>query len=94
MHATGILTKSGKKFWSTKDKGQKPFACKVSDHTLALALSLVALLQLLQRLQADPSTVVVTQMGVGQLIPGWDQGVLGMKLGEVSCEQTKSNQSA
>ena len=40
MHATGILTKSGKKFWSTKDKGQKPFACKVNviTHTLALSL--------------------------------------------------------
>ncbi|KAF4708493.1 Peptidyl-prolyl cis-trans isomerase fkbp12, partial [Perkinsus olseni] len=41
---------TGKKFWSTKDAGQKPFTY---------------------------------QSGVGQVITGWDQGVLGMHLGEV-----------
>ena len=39
-----------KKFWSTKDAGQKPFTY---------------------------------QAGVGGVIKGWDQGCLGMKVGEV-----------
>mmetsp|Transcript_28038 Transcript_28038/g.58196 ORF Transcript_28038/g.58196 Transcript_28038/m.58196 type:complete len:118 (-) Transcript_28038:191-544(-) len=25
VHATGVVNESGKKFWSTKDPGQKPF---------------------------------------------------------------------
>ena len=25
MHATGVIKESGKKFWSTKDAGQRPF---------------------------------------------------------------------
>ena len=41
---------TGKKFWSTKDKGQQPFEYSA---------------------------------GVGGVITGWDQGCLGMKLGEV-----------
>ena len=40
---------TGKKFWSTKDPGQQPFAY---------------------------------QAGVGQVITGWDQGLLGAQLGE------------
>eukprot|EP00588_Corethron_pennatum_P009514 CAMPEP_0194266704 /NCGR_PEP_ID=MMETSP0169-20130528/1524_1 /TAXON_ID=218684 /ORGANISM="Corethron pennatum, Strain L29A3" /LENGTH=119 /DNA_ID=CAMNT_0039007449 /DNA_START=74 /DNA_END=433 /DNA_ORIENTATION=+ len=28
LHATGVVQESGKKFWSTKDPGQKPFTCK------------------------------------------------------------------
>ena len=39
-----------KKFWSTKDAGQKPFTY---------------------------------QAGVGGVIKGWDQGCLGMQIGEV-----------
>merc|ERR1712129_403393 len=49
VHATGVVQETGKKFWSTKDPGQKPFSYKA---------------------------------GVGQVIKGWDQGLLGMKLGE------------
>uniref|UniRef100_A0A7S0IWC5 peptidylprolyl isomerase n=1 Tax=Calcidiscus leptoporus TaxID=127549 RepID=A0A7S0IWC5_9EUKA len=26
VHATGIVAETGKKFWSTKDKGQRPFS--------------------------------------------------------------------
>merc|ERR1711918_129604 len=49
VHATGIVKETGKKFWSTKDPGQKPFTY---------------------------------QAGVGKVITGWDQGCLGMKVGE------------
>mmetsp|Transcript_25044 Transcript_25044/g.27766 ORF Transcript_25044/g.27766 Transcript_25044/m.27766 type:complete len:122 (+) Transcript_25044:27-392(+) len=49
VHATGVVVESGKKFWSTKDPGQKPFGY---------------------------------QAGVGGVITGWDQGLLGAKLGE------------
>eukprot|EP00999_Lentomonas_sp_LEN2_P001663 NODE_2742_length_511_cov_36.080729_g2692_i0.p1 GENE.NODE_2742_length_511_cov_36.080729_g2692_i0~~NODE_2742_length_511_cov_36.080729_g2692_i0.p1 ORF type:complete len:117 (-),score=25.38 NODE_2742_length_511_cov_36.080729_g2692_i0:85-435(-) len=49
VHATGVVKETGKKFWSTKDPGQKPF-----DY----------------------------EAGVGGVIAGWDQGCLGMKLGE------------
>eukprot|EP00959_Pyramimonas_sp_CCMP1952_P337649 7070875-Pyramimonas_sp.AAC.1 len=28
VHATGIVKQTGKKFWSTKDKGQQPFKYK------------------------------------------------------------------
>mmetsp|Transcript_23184 Transcript_23184/g.37057 ORF Transcript_23184/g.37057 Transcript_23184/m.37057 type:complete len:118 (+) Transcript_23184:81-434(+) len=49
VHATGVVTETGKKFWSTKDPGQQPFTYNA---------------------------------GVGQVIKGWDQGLLGMKLGE------------
>merc|ERR1712194_414785 len=49
VHATGVVKESGKKVWSTKDPGQKPFSYKA---------------------------------GVGQVITGWDQGLLGMSLGE------------
>ncbi|XP_057763623.1 peptidyl-prolyl cis-trans isomerase FKBP12-like [Salvia miltiorrhiza] len=53
VHCTGFgknrdLTK---KFWSTKDPGQKPFTF---------------------------------QIGRGQVIKGWDEGVLGMQVGEVA----------
>merc|ERR1711865_619482 len=50
VHATGVVVETGKKFWSTKDPGQKPFQY---------------------------------QAGVGAVITGWDQGCLGMHLGEV-----------
>eukprot|EP01061_Rhynchopus_euleeides_P011077 TRINITY_DN20660_c1_g1_i1.p2 TRINITY_DN20660_c1_g1~~TRINITY_DN20660_c1_g1_i1.p2 ORF type:complete len:145 (+),score=60.20 TRINITY_DN20660_c1_g1_i1:55-489(+) len=50
VHATGIVQETGKKFWSTKDKGQQPFTYSA---------------------------------GVGGVITGWDQGCLGMSLGEV-----------
>ncbi|KNC82314.1 peptidyl-prolyl isomerase FKBP12 [Sphaeroforma arctica JP610] len=50
VHATGVIKETGKKFWSTKDPGQKPFSY---------------------------------QAGVGGVIKGWDQGCLGMKVGEV-----------
>jgi len=50
VHATGIVRETGKKFWSTKDPGQKPFSYDA---------------------------------GVGGVIKGWDQGCLGMEIGEV-----------
>jgi len=50
VHATGVVVETGKKFWSTKDPGQKPFTY---------------------------------QAGVGGVIKGWDQGCLGMQIGEV-----------
>merc|ERR1740130_1290483 len=49
VHATGVVVETGKKFWSTKDPGQKPFEY---------------------------------QAGVGGVITGWDQGLLGMQVGE------------
>ena len=49
VHATGVVKETGKKFWSTKDPGQKPFTYKA---------------------------------GVGAVITGWDQGLLGMQMGE------------
>merc|ERR1712160_40512 len=49
VHATGVVKETGKKFWSTKDPGQKPFQYKA---------------------------------GVGGVITGWDQGCLGMMIGE------------
>ena len=49
VECTGVVKATGKKFWSTKDPGQKPFSFKV---------------------------------GVGQVIKGWDEGVLGMSLNE------------
>eukprot|EP00756_Hemistasia_phaeocysticola_P008886 Hpha_TRINITY_DN14766_c0_g1::TRINITY_DN14766_c0_g1_i1::g.102379::m.102379 len=49
VHALGIVGNTGKKFWSTKDKGQQPFTYRA---------------------------------GRGGVIVGWDQGVLGMKVGE------------
>eukprot|EP00406_Dinophysis_acuminata_P045245 CAMPEP_0179310162 /NCGR_PEP_ID=MMETSP0797-20121207/52025_1 /TAXON_ID=47934 /ORGANISM="Dinophysis acuminata, Strain DAEP01" /LENGTH=115 /DNA_ID=CAMNT_0021019889 /DNA_START=58 /DNA_END=405 /DNA_ORIENTATION=- len=48
VHARGEI--GGKKFWDTKDPGQKPFGY---------------------------------QAGVGGVITGWDQGCLGMKVGEI-----------
>ena len=50
VHATGSVKETGKKFWSTKDPGQKPFTYPA---------------------------------GKNAVITGWDQGVLGMKIGEV-----------
>ncbi|KAL8541847.1 hypothetical protein ACS0TY_002916 [Phlomoides rotata] len=53
VHCTGF-GKNGdltKKFWSTKDPGQKPFSF---------------------------------QIGKGNVIKGWDEGVLGMQVGEVA----------
>ncbi|KAL3617301.1 Peptidyl-prolyl cis-trans isomerase fkbp12 [Castilleja foliolosa] len=53
VHCTGF-GKNGdlaKKFWSTKDLGQKPFSFKI---------------------------------GQGNVIKGWDEGVLGMQVGEVA----------
>ena len=50
VHATGVVSQTNTKFWSTKDEGQKPFQY---------------------------------QAGVGAVITGWDQGCLGMRLGEV-----------
>eukprot|EP00929_Paragymnodinium_shiwhaense_P120919 TRINITY_DN929_c0_g1_i1.p1 TRINITY_DN929_c0_g1~~TRINITY_DN929_c0_g1_i1.p1 ORF type:complete len:537 (+),score=115.51 TRINITY_DN929_c0_g1_i1:93-1703(+) len=50
VHATGVVKETGKKFWSTKDRGQQPFGYKA---------------------------------GVGGVITGWDQGCLGMEVGEV-----------
>lgn len=50
VHCTGY-DDEGRKFWSTKDPGQQPFAFEV---------------------------------GVGQVIRGWDKGVLSMKKGEVA----------
>jgi FKBP-type peptidyl-prolyl cis-trans isomerase len=46
---TGIVEATQKKFWSTKDPGQKVFTFKI---------------------------------GVGGVIPAWDQGVLTMQVGE------------
>merc|ERR1711976_449447 len=48
VHCTGLLD-NGKKFWSTKDPGQKEFEFNI---------------------------------GLGQVIRGWDEGVAGMKIGE------------
>eukprot|EP00045_Choanoeca_perplexa_P013367 m.151404 g.151404 ORF g.151404 m.151404 type:complete len:171 (+) comp16337_c0_seq9:487-999(+) len=50
VHCTGKLA-DGKKFWSTKDPGQKPFAFDV---------------------------------GIGQVITGWDVGCMTMKKGEIA----------
>eukprot|EP00808_Paulinella_micropora_P019386 g46972.t1 len=49
VHALGVVSQTNKKFWSTKDPGQKPFSY---------------------------------QAGRGKVITGWDQGCLGMRLGE------------
>merc|ERR1719174_1725491 len=49
VHATGVVKETGRKFWSTKDAGQRPFTYKA---------------------------------GVNEVIAGWDQGCLGMKVGE------------
>lgn len=49
VHATGVVQQTGKKFWSTKDAGQKPFTYTA---------------------------------GIGQVITGWDQGLLGAQTGE------------
>ncbi|CAK0828512.1 unnamed protein product, partial [Prorocentrum cordatum] len=49
VHATGVIKETRKKFWSTKDPGQKPFTY---------------------------------QAGMGKVITGWDQGCLGMTVGE------------
>ena len=47
VHCTGIVQATGKKFWSTKDAGQKPFTFTI---------------------------------GQGQVIKGWDEGVLTMQV--------------
>lgn len=49
VHCTGIVKATGKKFWSTKDPGQKPFSFDI---------------------------------GLGNVIKGWDEGVMTMALGE------------
>mmetsp|Transcript_97953 Transcript_97953/g.193893 ORF Transcript_97953/g.193893 Transcript_97953/m.193893 type:complete len:119 (+) Transcript_97953:73-429(+) len=49
VHALGVVQQTGKKFWSTRDPGQKPFSYEA---------------------------------GVGKVITGWDQGCLGMQVGE------------
>lgn len=53
VHCTGYGKEGdlSKKFWSTKDPGQKPFTFRI---------------------------------GMGQVIKGWDEGVMSMSLGEVS----------
>ncbi|KAL8107803.1 peptidyl-prolyl cis-trans isomerase FKBP12 [Apium graveolens] len=53
VHCTGFGKNAdlSKKFWSTKDPGQKPFSFKI---------------------------------GQGNVIKGWDEGVLGMQVGEVA----------
>merc|ERR1719324_2259838 len=59
MQATGVVSESGKQFWSTKDAGQQPFTY---------------------------------QAGVGGVITGWDQGCLGMQIGEVRQLEIPSNE--
>eukprot|EP00041_Stephanoeca_diplocostata_P007480 m.106360 g.106360 ORF g.106360 m.106360 type:complete len:151 (-) comp16896_c0_seq2:262-714(-) len=59
VHATGTVKETLKKFWSTKDPGQRPF-------------EYVA--------------------GVGNVITGWDQGVLGMKVGEIRTIEIPSDE--
>ncbi|KAL2620401.1 hypothetical protein R1flu_000606 [Riccia fluitans] len=53
VHCTGFGKNRdlSKKFWSTQDKGQKPFRFCI---------------------------------GKRQVIPGWDEGVMGMQLGEIA----------
>merc|ERR1712241_1367792 len=57
MHYTGTLSSNGKKFDSSRDRGQ-PFDF---------------------------------QIGVGQVIAGWDQGVMKMSLGERAVLHVPSN---
>lgn len=59
VHALGIVTQTGEKFWSTKDEGQQPFSYNA---------------------------------GVGQVITGWDQAVMGMRVGEVREAKIPANE--
>ncbi|KAK2190240.1 hypothetical protein NP493_85g02017 [Ridgeia piscesae] len=51
VQCTGTVAEGNKKFWSTKDPGQKPFSF---------------------------------QVGLGNVIAGWDEGCMTMKKGEIA----------
>jgi FKBP-type peptidyl-prolyl cis-trans isomerase len=59
LYHTGVVKETGKKFWSTKDPGQKPFTYDA---------------------------------GVGGVIKGWDQGCLGMAVGERRVLEIKAHE--
>ena len=83
MHATGVVQETGKKFWSTHDAGQKPFEYQVR-RAFDLATDSQAKLQ---NCRFEPNAffgrnATFRKAGVGGVITGWDQGCLGMKVGE------------
>ena len=80
VHATGVVAESGQKFWCAK--------LQASSSSSAAGQGCERLHPLLthpvpRRSTKDPGQEPFTyQAGVGSVIVGWDQGLLGMQLGE------------
>ena len=76
VHATGTVAETEKKFWSTKDAGQVWAArCLSPPRPLSLSLTFAH--------RAHAQQPFEYQAGMGKVIKGWDQGCLGMRVGEV-----------
>ena len=81
VHATGVVKETGKKFWSTKDPGQQPFSYKagvgeVIKGCAAAAAAAAATTAAARRRRRSPRRTPPLRAA------RWDQGLLGMKLGE------------
>ena len=77
VHATGVVKETGKKFWSTKDPGQQPFSYQAGVGQGVCSPGMMPT----SRVPAVPSQMWHAQF-TRAVIKGWDQGLLGMKLGE------------
>jgi peptidylprolyl isomerase len=79
VHATGVVKETGKKFWYSPPA--RPPPQPLFPHWLLLTYRFAAPHP--RRSTKDPGQQPFEyQAGVGQVIKGWDQGLLGMKLGE------------
>ena len=79
VHATGVVAESGQKFWCAKLQASSSSSAAGQGCERLTRCSLIPC----RRSTKDPGQEPFTyQAGVGSVIVGWDQGLLGMQLGE------------
>jgi U3 small nucleolar RNA-associated protein 21 len=90
VHATGVVKETGKKFWSTKDPGQEPFSYQAGVGQVLYIRAAAAPCESAPRLAGACARVLTSRPSraraparcAPQVITGWDQGCLGMAVGE------------